>query len=82
MTLIGEDACVGLLTKFNLTKILGSLKHRSNNMNINMSNGRVVVNGTTYHGNNIIVKNGQVTIDGVVQNEEYSGNIEVVVHGD
>ena len=52
-------------------------------MNINMSgNGRVIVDGREFNGSNVSINNGQVTVDGVVQNGELSGPISVTVCGD
>ena len=43
----------------------------------------VTINGKTYHGNNIVVRNGVVTIDGVaVDGEHKNGILEIKVGGD
>tara|TARA_R110000782_G_scaffold79760_2_gene158228 strand:+ start:182 stop:520 length:339 start_codon:yes stop_codon:yes gene_type:complete len=51
-------------------------------MNLNMRNGRIVIDGREFHGSNVIMSNGRVTVDGVVQDGELSGQISVTVHGD
>lgn len=52
-------------------------------MNINMSgNGRIVVDGREFKGRNISIKNNKVVVDGVEQDGELVGDINVVVHGD
>lgn len=51
-------------------------------MNLNMRNGRVVIDGREFHGNSVTISNGKVTVDGVVQDGELSGPITVTVHGD
>ena len=51
-------------------------------MNVNMSNGRIVIDGRQFQGNNVTITNGKVTVDGVVQDGELSGPINVTVHGD
>lgn len=51
-------------------------------MNLNMRNGRIVIDGREFHGNNVTINNGKVTVDGVVQDGELSGPITVTVHGD
>lgn len=51
-------------------------------MDLSMNGGRVVVNGREFHGNNITIINGRVTVDGAIQNGDLSGPINVTVHGD
>lgn len=51
-------------------------------MNLNMRNGRIVIDGREFRGNNVTINNGKVTVDGVVQDGELSGPITVTVHGD
>ena len=51
-------------------------------MNLNMRNGRIVIDGREFHGNNVTISHGKVTVDGVVQDGELSGHISVTVHGD
>lgn len=51
-------------------------------MNLNMRNGRIVIDGREFQGNNVTISNGKVTVDGVVQDGELVGDINVTVHGD
>ena len=51
-------------------------------MNLNIRSGHVVVNGKRYQGRNVTIINGRVTIDGVTQDGELTGDINVVVNGD
>ena len=52
-------------------------------MNIKMTgNGRVVVDGREFVGNNVSIKNGKVIVDGKTQDGELVGDINVTVHGD
>lgn len=51
-------------------------------MNLNMINGRIVIDGREFRGNSVAISNGKVTVDGVVQDGELSGPINVTVHGD
>lgn len=51
-------------------------------MNLNMRNGKIVIDGREFHGSNVTISNGKVTVDGVVQDGELSGPISVTVHGD
>lgn len=52
-------------------------------MNINMSgNGRVVIDGREFKGNNIQIKDNKVIVDGRTQKGELVGDINVTVHGD
>jgi hypothetical protein len=52
-------------------------------MDINMK-GRsgVTIDGRSFSGNNISVRNGKVTVDGVVQDGELVGDVNVTVYGD
>ena len=50
-------------------------------MNLNMKNGRIVIDGREFQGNNVSIVNGKVTVDGVVQDGELSGPVTVTVHG-
>ena len=43
--------------------------------------GTITINGVTYTGNNISMRNGKVTIDGVEQDQKISGVVEVRVSG-
>lgn len=51
-------------------------------MNISMKSGNVTINGKTYSGNNIIISNGKVIVDGAEQSEVLEHNIVVNVTGD
>ena len=51
-------------------------------MNINMNNGRVVIDGKEFKGNNVVIRNGKVIVDGKTQDGELTGDVNVVVHGD
>jgi len=51
-------------------------------MNLNMKNGRVIIDGREFYGTNVTISNGKVTVDGVVQDGELSGPVSVTVHGD
>jgi hypothetical protein len=55
---------------------------RESEVNINMRNGRVVVDGREFNGSSVVISNGQVTVDGVTQDGTLSGPINVTVHGD
>lgn len=43
---------------------------------------QIVINGVTYAGNNIVVANGRVTVDGVDNTPGEDKNISIIVHGD
>lgn len=43
--------------------------------------GNCVINGKSYSGNSISVKNGSVTIDGVKQSQELDHNVTIEIHG-
>lgn len=47
-----------------------------------MNGGSINIDGRLFTGNNVSVNNGKVTVDGVVQDGELIGNIDIVVHGD
>lgn len=53
-------------------------------MKFNLKGGpaTVVVNGRSYHGANVSIRNGKVTVDGVVQDDELVGEVHVTVNGD
>jgi hypothetical protein len=52
-------------------------------MNINMKdNTSVTIDGKTFSGNSISIKNGKVTVDGIIQDGELTGDVNVTVHGD
>jgi hypothetical protein len=51
-------------------------------MNLNMSNGRVVIDGKEFNGNNISIDGDTVIVDGVAQQGTLTGPVNVVVHGD
>lgn len=36
-------------------------------MNISMNNGRVIINGKEFKGNNLVIKDNKVTVDGKTQ---------------
>ena len=39
----------------------------------------IIINGTSYSGNNITITNGVVRIDGVTQGEKVSGVVEILI---
>lgn len=51
-------------------------------MELNMKNGRIVVDGREFRGNSVTITNGKVTVDGVAQDGELVGDINITVHGD
>ena len=51
-------------------------------MNLSMKNGRIVVDGREFRGNNVTISDGKVVVDGVLQSGELTGDINIVVHGD
>ena len=51
-------------------------------MNMNIRSGHVVVNGKRYQGRNISIINGMVSIDGITQDGELAGDINIIVNGD
>lgn len=51
-------------------------------MNINMKNGRIVIDGREFNGNKVSINNGKVVVDGVLQDGELTGDINITVHGD
>lgn len=51
-------------------------------MNISMKNGKVTIDGKTFKGSKVQINNNKVIVDGVVQEGELVGDINVVVHGD
>lgn len=53
------------------------------NMNFSMqNNGRINIDGRSFTGRNISISNGKVTIDGIVQDGELVGDINITVEGD
>lgn len=44
--------------------------------------GRITINGKTYYGNNIIMTNGKIIIDGKPIEDGLSGVVELKVEGD
>ena len=51
-------------------------------MNISMKNGKCVIDGKSFTGNNISINGNKVIVDGVTQDGELVGDITVTVHGD
>lgn len=51
-------------------------------MRINMRNNRINIDGRTFTGKNVQISNGKVTIDGVTQDGELVGDINITVEGD
>lgn len=41
--------------------------------------GTISINGVTYSGNNVVMQNGRIFIDGVEQKESATGRVELVV---
>lgn len=53
-----------------------------NRLNVFSANGgSVTVNGRRYSGKSITMQDGRLTVDGVVQDESYEGDISVIVEG-
>ena len=50
-------------------------------MNITMKNGRVIVDGREFIGNNVSISGNRITVDGVRQDGELVGDIDVTVLG-
>ncbi len=44
--------------------------------------GRIVIDGREFSGKNISIVNGKVTVDGVVQDDQLVGDVNIDVHGD
>lgn len=63
------------------------INENSNNQNVYMStsNGKstVKINGDTYHieGNNVMIRNGKIIVDGKVVNDEKVNVVKVVITG-
>jgi len=57
-----------------------STKYNSKNIDMN----KITINGETFEveGNNIVVKNGKISVDGKVVKENLSGNVKVEFTGD
>ena len=51
-------------------------------MQVKMRNGRINIDGREFCGNNVTINNGRVTVDGVTQDGELVGDINVTIHGD
>ena len=51
-------------------------------MKITSNGSRVVIDGRVFSGNNVSISNGKVVIDGVAQDGDLTGPINVEVHGD
>lgn len=51
-------------------------------MQLNMRNCRINIDGKEFRGNNVSITNGKVTVDGVVQDGELVGDVNITVHGD
>ena len=52
-------------------------------MNFNMkSSGRIVIDGREFSGRNVSITGNKVTIDGVVQDGELQGDINIQIYGD
>ena len=46
------------------------------------SNSSVNIDGRSFSGKNVSIVNGKVTIDGVLQDGELTGDVNITVHGD
>ena len=51
-------------------------------MNLQMKNGKVIIDGKTFTGSNVQINGNKVIVDGVTQSGELVGNISITVHGD
>ena len=51
-------------------------------MNLTMKNGKCVIDGKSFSGSNIQINGNKVIVDGVTQEGELVGDINVTVHGD
>lgn len=51
-------------------------------MQLNMRNGRINIDGREFRGNNVTIQNSKVTVDGVVQDGELVGDVNVTIYGD
>lgn len=45
-------------------------------------NNTVTINGATFKGSNIVINGGDVIIDGVVQESEFYGEVNITIQGD
>jgi predicted thioredoxin/glutaredoxin len=55
-------------------------KYRSSIVSVGSCNS-IIVNGKHYKGNSVIVEDNCVIIDGKVQSEDVSGNIQIIIEG-
>ena len=46
------------------------------------SSGRIVIDGREFKGRNVSISNNKVTIDGVVQDGELQGDVNIQIYGD
>ena len=51
-------------------------------MKLNVRSGKILIDGKEFSGKNIIIANGKVTIDGIIQDGELVGDVNITVHGD
>lgn len=51
-------------------------------MRMIMNNGDISINGKSYKGNDVSISNGVLTIDGDVQDENISHDVDITVIGD
>lgn len=51
-------------------------------MNLLMKNGKIVIDGKTFAGSNIQINGNKVIVDGVTQDGELVGDINITVNGD
>ncbi len=51
-------------------------------MNLSMKNGSVIIDGKSFTGSNICINGNKVIIDGVTQDGELVGDINITVNGD
>ena len=61
---------------------LNKLKLKVNIMNLTMKNGNCTIDGKSFSGSNIQINGNKVVVDGVVQNGELVGDINITVDGD
>ncbi len=51
-------------------------------MNLSMKNGKITIDGKSFVGSNIQINGNKVIVDGVAQDGELVGDINITVNGD
>ena len=52
-------------------------------MNFKMKgNGSINIDGRSFSGRSVVIKNGKVTVDGVLQDGDLTGPVSITVQGD